>query len=81
VTSLLDLLHLSSVEEVEEHQQDDGTSKRYPHDCNRERLMDRSEMEYGAQEATGKERKSESHDDMDYQIRAGHVGVRLRPNR
>lgn len=33
--------------------------------------MDRSEMEYGAQEATGKERTSDSHDD--YQIRAGRI--------
>jgi len=35
--------------------------------------MDRSEMEYGAQEATGKERTSDSHDDYDYQIRAGRI--------
>ena len=45
----------------------------YPHGGNRKRLMDRSEMEYGAQKATGKERTPNSHDDMDYQIQAGRV--------
>jgi hypothetical protein len=60
------LLHPSSEEEVDEHRPDDGTSKRYPHDGNREHLMDRSEMEYRVQEATGKERTPDSHDEIDY---------------
>jgi len=68
-------------DEIDDQQQDNCPCEGQQHGWNRDCLIDRPDMEYGAQEATGKERKSESHDDMDYQIRAGHVGVRLRPNR
>ena len=58
---------------VDKRQPEDGKLMRYPQDWVRGRLMNHSEMEYGAQEATGKERTPESLDDMDYQIRAGRA--------
>ena len=61
---------MPSSEEVDDRQQDNGSKQRDQHGWNGDGLIDRSDLEDGAEEVTRQEGAHNGHNDIDQQVRA-----------
>lgn len=57
-----------SSKKMDDRQQDHGTQKGYQHGREGEGIIDRSDMEDGAEKITSQESSQDSHNDVDEQV-------------
>ena len=66
-------------DEIDDQQQDNCPRESQQHGWNRDRLIDRPDMEYGAQEPTSQEGANDGHDDIDQQAPAVMHDLAIQP--